>query len=121
MRGKLLAVAWCGLLLGLAPGVAGAWEPQRSWDDPAHAGKWYEVACLAVPTDTGHYVGYYVGGGKACWGDCRCVEDGTWGWDYEGVFFPKDVILRWSHGRKYQGGLGAYRTVGKEREGHTSP
>ena len=40
-------------------------------------------------------------------------DDGTWGWDETGChLFRRRVILGWSHGRKYQGGTGAYLTDG---------
>jgi hypothetical protein len=70
------------------------------------------VSGHAKATNGPSYVGYYVGGGSAC-GDCpRRVEEGTWGWDYEGVHLPRRVWLSWSHGRRYQGGTGAYKTDG---------
>ncbi len=72
------------------------------------------VRACAIPSDTGHYIGYYVGGGKACLGDYPEPCDGTWGWDYRGLLLPHRVFLLWSHGRSYQGGTGAYRTDGPE-------
>ncbi len=39
-------------------------------------------------------------------------DEGTWGWDYHGYCLPSRVILGWWHGRKYQGGEGAYSTDG---------
>ena len=70
-----------------------------------------QVACYARPSDTPQYVGYYVGGGSAVGGTHRSCNEGTWGWDYGGCFFPHRVLLYWSHWR-YQGGTGAYRTEG---------
>jgi hypothetical protein len=64
-----------------------------------------------VLSDTGSYIGYYVGGGAACPGEPRFVNEGTWGWDYQGWLFPRRVMLDWWHGRRYQGGSGHYRTV----------
>jgi hypothetical protein len=68
----------------------------------------------AVPSDTGHYIGYYVGGGCPCYhtADPPYPEDGTWGWDYRGWLIPRRIILGWWHGRRYQGGIGAYATDG---------
>ena len=68
----------------------------------------------ALPSDTGHYLGGYVGGGsghprKA---EPRRDEEGTWGWDYSGWLLPRRVILGWWHGQRDQGGTGAYRTDG---------
>jgi len=61
-------------------------------------------------------IGYYVGGGVPLGhgpGHARCPDEGTWGWDETGFhLFRRRVILGWSHGRKKQGGTGAYRTDG---------
>jgi hypothetical protein len=70
----------------------------------------------AKPANTPAYVGYYVGGGTGCMGSPRRVEDGTWGRDYQGHWIPRHVMLQWSHGRLYQGGIGAY-----ESDGHPVP
>jgi hypothetical protein len=60
-----------------------------------------------------HYSGGYIGGGKAHGGHERCANQGTWGWDYT-PFRPMSskIFLKWSHGRHYQGGTGAYATDG---------
>ncbi len=71
-----------------------------------------------APSTTPGGVGYYVGGGVPVGhrhayddGACRRRDEGTWGWDETGgTHFRERVILGWSHGRKYQGGTGAYRT-----------
>jgi hypothetical protein len=65
----------------------------------------------AIPSDTGRYCGYWVGGGAACFGEGRYLDEGTWGWDYMGFCFRKRVALDWWHGR-YQGGAGQYQTDG---------
>ncbi len=65
----------------------------------------------AIPSDTGRYGGYYVGGGAAYFGQGRYLDEGTWGWDYLGLCFRKRVALDWWHGR-YQGGMGQYQTDG---------
>lgn len=70
---------------------------------------------LAGPSESRHAVGYYVGGGahvKGWLGEERRPSEGTWGTDYGGALFPKKIELRWSHGRRYQGGVGSYRTDG---------
>lgn len=72
------------------------------------------VAWWARPSDTGRYVGYYVGGGNP-WprrADPPAPCEGTWGWDYRGGCLQRNVILGWWHARRYQGGVGAYRTDG---------
>jgi hypothetical protein len=69
------------------------------------------IRLLAVPSDTGAYVGYYVGGGAPCRGESRHANEGTWGWDYHGWLMPRLIDLGWWHGRRYQAGGGNYRTV----------
>ena len=66
----------------------------------------------ARPSDTHSYTGYYVGGGAAVKGDPRGAEEGTWGWDYQGGWLKRKVALDWWHGRRAQGGTGAYQTDG---------
>lgn len=85
-----------------------------SVEDPARAGHPQEIARWAKPSDTGRYVGYYVGGGA--WNyrqsDPPLPDEGTWGWDFAGGHFRRRVVLNWWHGRRYQGGTGAYQTEG---------
>jgi hypothetical protein len=78
----------------------------------ARAGYPPGISAHAHPTYTPAYVGYFVGGGSACGGCGRRVEDGTWGRDYEGIFLPRHVWLNWTHGLRYQGGTGAYNPDG---------
>lgn len=70
------------------------------------------VAKHAWPSDTHHYTGYFVGGGAAVKGDPRSAAEGTWGWDYQGGWLKRNVALDWWHGRRSQGGRGAYKTDG---------
>jgi hypothetical protein len=95
------------LTFAIATGFAGAQSNGRAGDSE-HAA-WY-----ALPSDTGRYVGYYVGGGKPSRAlvQNRKTGDGTWGWDYRGFCIPSHIILDWYHGCRYQGGQGAYRTDG---------
>ena len=67
-----------------------------------------------MPSDTGRYIGYWVGGGCAIWHKAEppCLDEGTWGWDFTGGLFQRRVDLGWWHGRRYQGGIGAYKTEG---------
>jgi len=83
-------------------------------DPQCRAGNPNCVACWAVPSDTGSYVGYYVGGGCAFphLGQGRCINEGTWGWDFSGLLFHRRVMLGWCHCRCYQGGTGAYKIDG---------
>jgi hypothetical protein len=70
------------------------------------------IAPWARPSNTPDYVGYYVGGGCAWRGEPRYPDEGTYGWDYEGCYFARRVWLLWCHGRRYQGGTGAYDSDG---------
>lgn len=73
---------------------------------------------FAQPSDTGRSIGYHVGGGALPhYGEPRLSHEGTWGWDYQGLL-PRRVIHNWWHGRRYQGGTGAYRTDGPYLYGH---
>jgi hypothetical protein len=80
--------------------------------DQARAGCAMLVRSRAIPSNTRHYGGYYVGGGLSIKGDGPFLNEGTFGWDYFGILFTKRIDLGWSHGRHYQGGTGAYRTDG---------
>ena len=64
------------------------------------------LAWWAVPSDTGHYLGYYVGGGagRPHKAEPRNPDEGTWGWDYRGWLVPRRVMLGWWHGQRDQGG-----------------
>ena len=94
----------------------GAPPPPAASGDCAHqrAGNPQAIGRWAVPSDTGSYVGYSVGGGclprrKA---DPPAPEDGTWGRDYQGWLVPRRVSLAWWHGRRYQGSPRAYESEG---------
>jgi hypothetical protein len=80
--------------------------------DHARAGCAMLVRSRAIPSNTRYYGGYWVGGGAPIKGDDPTLQEGTFGWDYFGMTFTKRVALNWSHGRWYQGGLGAYKTDG---------
>ena len=68
------------------------------------------VSRWARPSFGCHESGDYVGGGAPICGDERCPHEGTFGWDYHGRLFQKRIALGWYHGRRSQGGAGAYRT-----------
>ncbi len=88
-------------------------DPADSYEAHRRAGFPQETSRHAKPSDTGRYTGYTVGGGaRLRKGDPPLPHEGTWGWDYTGGFFQRRVILGWWHGRRYQGGTGAYRTDG---------
>ena len=89
-------------------------DPADSACDQARAGNPRESPRFAMPSDTGRYIGYWVGGGCAMPHKAEpptCYE-GTWGWDFTGGWFQRRVELGWWHGRRYQGGVGAYKTEG---------
>jgi hypothetical protein len=98
-----LTALFLALALGQCPVVP---PPENTM---ARAGCPQAVRPCARPSDTGRYVGYYVGGGTPWRGDGRAVNEGTWGWDYRRCLLG-GVMLRWSHGCRYQGGTGAYAT-----------
>lgn len=115
-------LATLGMVTGLSTGIALA-------DDHAHkhpkstvatphtmrqAGYPQCVSPISMVSYNEHYSGGYVGGGKYHGGHEPCPHhEGTWGWDYT-PFRPMSsrIFLKWSNGRHYQGGAGAYETEG---------
>ena len=104
----------------LAPGGGEARADEHCEDDacrhpPVHsherAGCPQCLAPWAIPSNTRHDFGYYVGGGARALGEPRYCNEGTWGWDYHGAVFQW-VRLKWWHGRHEQGGLGQYQPDG---------
>jgi hypothetical protein len=89
-------------------------NPQLVPDRYQQTGCPRNVAWWAIPSDTGKYTMYRVGGGcpvpHLAEGPFPC--EGTWGWDYIGRLLPHNVILGWWHGLCFQGGVGAYQTDG---------
>ena len=112
---RRVGLAWLAtslfVLLADAPGVRGETFPNCP---DGHTAAPFPPAIRphAVPSNTRNYVGYYQGGGSVFRAEPRYLNEGTWGWDYAGIVRPKHIFLNWSHGRRYQGGTGAYRTVG---------
>lgn len=100
--GRLFGTANCPHCAGpCSHGMHRAGHPQR-------------VAWYAQPSNSHRFWGYYVGGGAPPKkGDPRAVTEGVWGWDYVGgrLLRPR-VQLNWWHGRRQQGGPGAYKTDG---------
>jgi hypothetical protein len=70
------------------------------------------LACWAQPSDTGHYVGYYVGGGCLWRGNPLAPDQGTWGWDYALCPFLPRIQLMWCRCDGARRDISAYRTVG---------
>jgi hypothetical protein len=110
---KRARVFLAGFFLALSlAGCAGLCGRGDCCEDSEHrAGYPSEVSRCARPSDTGRYDGYYVGGGSPCCSAAPTPEQGTWGWDYAGLWWPARVALGWSNYRE-QGGTGAYRTDG---------
>lgn len=83
-------------------------------DDNARAGYPQEISRFARPIDLRAMIGYAVGGGAANFHKAEppLPDEGTWGWDYSGCWFHRRVANGWWHGRRYQGGSGAYKTDG---------
>jgi hypothetical protein len=96
-------------LLGQTPA-----PPADPCDRLQRAGCPQTVGWWAIPSDTGAYAAYRVGGGCPCprLADPPQPDEGTWGWDYLGRWFHRHVILGWWHDRRYQGGTGSYQTDG---------
>lgn len=67
-----------------------------------------------LPSQTPGYIGTYVGGGSSMphKAEPRRDDEGTWGLDYQGLFFRRRVVNGYWHGRHYQGGTGAYKSDG---------
>jgi hypothetical protein len=103
------------LAAGLLVGGARSQEPPTLPEPPPRGtGAPPCVSFCAKPSDTGLYVGYYVGGGVACHGGPRLLNEGTWGWDYCGCLLHPTIFLHWTHGFRYQGGTGSYQIDGPE-------
>jgi hypothetical protein len=125
----LLAVGW---LLALTATAGRADEPPpwhpcrlREWPGrlfygnggPPHtfeqAGHPEEISCLAHVSNTHRYFGYYVGGGVLRKGEELGPTQGTWGWDYGGLFghLGNNIVLLWNPAR-VQSGFGKYQIDG---------
>jgi hypothetical protein len=111
-RPRLSSVLLTAILTLLALALRAKSSPPQ--DDIRRAGQPQEISRLAQPIQPTRMIGYYIGGGalnryKA---DVALPTDGTWGLDYTGGLFRRRVDLGWWHGRRYQGGAGAYKTDG---------
>jgi hypothetical protein len=114
MSRKLLLLV---TILAFCPGATRAQEPCttcRPGGPPA-------VSCWGIPSNTNFDIGYYVGGGCRGCGEARRSDEGTWGWDSKSILPSRAVVLSWCHCLRYQGGSGAYRTVGNNRESQSTP
>jgi hypothetical protein len=106
-----------GLLsAALAVGLAGCAAVAEPCGDvrpgERRAGYPSRAACWAQPSDPGCPWGYLVGGGSPCHGDPPGPEEGTWGWDAQGLLGFAHCALLWLHGQREQGGTGAYKPDG---------
>ncbi len=115
---RRIPVLVLGVVFALSAATARAQTPCSTEHD--RPGGPPAVASYARPACAEHGIGYFVGGGCHRYGDPRGPGEGTWGWDYRGCLLPRAVVLNWCHGR-CQGGTGAYRTVGTNRTGTSSP
>jgi hypothetical protein len=101
------------LLMGLLLAASVRADPADVECEQQRAGYPQRISRLAHPSDTGRYLGNYVGGGCP-WprrAEPPTAHEGTWGWDYTGGCFRRHVLLGWWHDRRYQGGIGSYRTI----------
>jgi hypothetical protein len=99
---------------------AGKKEGRYCTDGMQRAGNpWLPGIFAAAGTDPRHSVGY-VGGSTpfkgahsgVLQGECRRPTEGTFGYDYTGLYFQRNTWLLWTHGRREQGGMGRYETDG---------
>ncbi|MDA1051859.1 MAG: hypothetical protein O3C40_15440 [Planctomycetota bacterium] len=65
---------------------------------------------FATPSLNQHYSFGYVGGGAAFRGEPRFADEGTWGVDYSGILFKKQIWLQWLHGQREPRHDGSYHT-----------
>ena len=111
MRYPLGLVCVTCLVVALWPGPAPADDPPPAAATcPAPPRPVPGVAWWARPSDNGHYIGYYVGGGCLWRGSEPGPDQGTWGWDYCGWLHPHIKLLWCPCDRGY---VPAYRTTGK--------
>ncbi len=103
-----------GLLL--ASGCQHPFLERKAHDDPSRPGRPDEIHRHAISQDAENNIGHPIGGGAPSLlarnvrnSEAPGVDEGTWGWDYSGRWFPSRVVLNWWHGRKQQGGEGAYK------------
>jgi hypothetical protein len=113
-RPRLSSLLLTAMLTLLALAIRAKSNPPAGQDDFRRAGQPQEVSRFARPSDVNRSIGYYIGGGalNRHRADPPTLIDGTWGWDYTGGLFRRRVDLGWWHGRRFQGGSGAYKTDG---------
>ncbi|MBW3596724.1 MAG: hypothetical protein KY475_05550 [Planctomycetes bacterium] len=88
-------------------------------DDQVRAGYPDTLSRWAVRSVTPAYSAGWVGGGTLLPGQPRYIHaDGVWGFDYDGWLLNRRIWLGWSHGRRYQGGRGAYDSEGPPKASH---
>ncbi|MGH6908091.1 MAG: hypothetical protein ACREDX_09575, partial [Aestuariivirga sp.] len=98
------------LVLSHLPGARGQ-DPRDN-----RTGNHLGIARWAIPSDNGTHTANRIGGGCPCpkKAEGTYTDEGTWGWDYQGNWFKRRTLLGWWHGRRYQGGAGAYKTDGPQ-------
>jgi hypothetical protein len=116
LAGALLTAAlWLGAACGQEPATE-APSPEAPAAGAPHAAcppaALPPVAHWAQPSITPAYVGGGCPHNRG--GEPRCATEGTWGWDWSGWCLHRKVDLLWWHGRRCQGGVGAYRSEGPE-------
>lgn len=115
-----VAALLMGLGLPLSAAHAGIFDDSgpygTPWENFQRAGNPGCIAPWARPSNERRDVGYYVGGGVPKRGEGRYANEGTWGWDYRPPL--STVALRWTHGRRYQGGTGQYQAEAPVRTFH---
>lgn len=113
---EFLARHWllCGLIFSL--GCHRPFLELKNHDDPSRVGYPDQLSRHSLTQEEENNVGYLVGGGAPKLFSHRWAkkeeprdDEGTWGWDYAGRWFPSRVGLSWWHGRRFQSGEGAYK------------
>jgi hypothetical protein len=100
-------------LFGLTAGAAESLYAPANCCEVERAGFPAEQSCWAKWNNPCAYTGYYVGGSQS--DNCnqgRCCNSGTWGWDYLGRTYLRQVRLSFRHPPCYQGGTEGYAPDG---------
>jgi hypothetical protein len=110
-------LVWAALVLGLMTARVRAADDEFKLSqefpyqqNPARAGFPRIVSCLAIPSQTPAYYGYFVGGGRVFGGNGAGPLEGTWGWDYGGRCLYNPCLVLGFGSTHYQGGTGSYKT-----------
>lgn len=95
----------------------------KTHEDPTRVGHPEQIKRHALTQEEEYNVGHPIGGGAPRFfskifskKEDPSLDEGTWGWDYAGRWFPSQVALDWWHGRRFQSGEGAYKVDHLKRQ-----